>query len=141
MVSRRPLSVFYTPNLSAGFFAAQLRLVFQPLFPNTSRKPDFLAYIEPLRPTEDNIERIGAEARHIPDRSTGLYKVSRLLNGDGTRSGLVINLTDIWRPIDVVPEFGEKCPLDWTTDNAVEYAKSFVINHFYDKNTYKDLKL
>ncbi len=53
---------------------------------------------------------------------------------------IVINLTDIWRPVDVVPAFGRSCPVAWTADNAVERAKEFYVNPFYDKTVYRDLQ-
>ncbi len=123
-----------------GHFVAQIRLVFEPLFTDRSREPDYLAYIEPLQPSNISTSSFGAEPIHIRDESSGLYKVSRLLDEDGSRRGIVINLTDIWRPVDVVPAFGKICPVSWSTDNAVERAKEFYVNHFHDKSSYNDIK-
>lgn len=80
------------------------------------------------------------EATHICDKSSGLYKVVRMYDEHGLRRGIVINLTDIWRPVDVVPVFGRSCPAAWTTDNAVELAKCFHVNPFYNKHMYNDIK-
>ncbi len=88
--------------------------------------------MEPLQPVNTCTLAAGAEARHIRDESSGLYKVSRLLNEDGSRRGIVINLTDIWRAVDVVPAFGQSCPVSWSTDNAVERAKEFYVNPFHE---------
>ncbi len=82
----------------------------------------------------------GTESIPVRDESSGLYKVSRLLDEDGSRRGIVINLTDIWRPVDVTPGFGKICPVSWSTDNAVEQAKEFYINPFHDKSLYNDVK-
>lgn len=76
---------------------------------------------------------------HRSDDFSRLYKATRQLDHDGSRRGIVINLTDIWRHIDVVPAYGEECPENWTTDNAVELAKEFYINPFYEKEAYFDL--
>ncbi len=103
------------------------------------QEPEYLAYIEPLQPTPFCTHGNCADATHIHDRTSGLYKARRVLDEDGSRRGIVINLTEIWRPVDVVPAFGGSCPVAWTTDNAVERAKEFYVNPFYDKNMFRDL--
>lgn len=51
----------------------------------------------------------------------------------------VIPLTDIWRPIQLVPAFGEACPEDWDCNNAVEEAEEYFVNSFWDKETYQNV--
>ncbi len=114
--------------------------MFQPLFTGKLREPEYLAYIEPLQHAPFSTQGDGVETTHICDDSSGLYKVARVLDEDGSRRGVVINLTEIWRPVDVVPAFGKISPVAWTTDNAVELAKSFYVNPFYDKSMYNDIK-
>ncbi len=48
----------------------------------------------------------------------------------------MIRLTDIWRPIQLTPVFGKECPANWDLNNAVELAKEFYVNSFWDKETY-----
>ncbi len=119
---------------------AQIRLVFEPSVTDTSRKSDYLAYVEPLQPANLCTQRIGGKPRHIRDESSRLYKASRLLEDDGSRRGIVISLADIWRPVDVVPVFGSSCPVTWSSDSAIELAEEFYVNPFYDKSTYNDIK-
>ncbi len=92
-----------------------------------------------MQPASQSIVQSGDEVKHIPDESSGLYKVARLRDANGARIGIVINLTDIWCPIDVVPAFGKKCPANWTADTAIELAKCFYVNPFYDRETYERL--
>ncbi len=114
--------------------------MFQPLFADKLQEREYLAYIEPLEPARFCTQSNGLEVTHTPNESSSLYKVTRVLNEDRSRRGIVINLTDIWRAVDVVPAFGRSCPETWTTDNAVELAKEFYVNPFYDKNMYGDLR-
>lgn len=73
----------------------------------------------------------------IPNKDSGLVEVRRTLDTNRTRTGTVINITDIWRPIDIVPNFGAACPEDWGFENAVEQASSFFVNIYCDKETYQ----
>ncbi len=114
--------------------------MFQPVFTDKLREREYLAYIEPLKPARFCKQSNDLEVTHTPIESSGLYKVTRVLGEDRLRRGIVVNLTDIWRAVDVVPAFGRSCPDNWTTDNAVELAKDFYVNPFYDKIVYRDLR-
>ncbi len=56
---------------------------------------------------------------------------------DGSRHGLIVPLNAIWRPIDLVPVFGEKFVRAWRSVDAVEIAGEFFVNSFFDKNTFR----
>ncbi len=114
--------------------------MFQPLFTDKLREPDYLTYVEPLQPVSLRNQSKPSEVTHTRNESSGLYKVSRVLDEDRSRRGIVINLTDIWRAVDVVPAFGRSCPDNWNTENTVELAREFYINSFYEKSIYKDLR-
>ena len=62
------------------------------------------------------------------DPDIQLYRVVRVLRSDRTRKGLIVALTDIWRPVELVPVFGSKCNVAWNCDNAVENSKEFYLN-------------
>ena len=62
------------------------------------------------------------------DPDIQLYRVVRVLRSDRTRKGLIVALTDIWRPVELVPVFGSKCNVTWNCDNAVENSKDFYLN-------------
>ncbi len=84
-------SILLYLTMIPGHFVAQIRLVFEPLFTDRSREPDYLAYIEPLQPSNISTLSFGAEPIHIRDESSGLYKVSRLLDEDG-RDGVLSSI-------------------------------------------------
>ena len=122
---------------------AQLRLVFEPLFStqsNLTRKSKYLAYVEPLKPVRRTTRHTLSEVGIVVDKNSRMASVERVLDADGQRSGMIIHLTDIWRLIDLVPDFGEACPIDWNTDNACDLAKKFFVNTFYEKQTYVALR-
>ncbi len=75
---------------------------------------------------------------HVPDDNIEMFRFVRDLDPeDLSRRGTIIRLLDIWRPIDVIPKFGEACPEEWTQDNSVELASEFYVNSFGDKETYQ----
>lgn len=80
---------------------------------------------------------------HVPDKNIGLYRVRHLMNRDRLRPGepeavhVVAKLTDIWRPVELVPSFGKQCPINWTADTAVELSEDFYLNTFSDKDVYQ----
>lgn len=122
---------------SAGHVVAQLRLVFQPVISRCDY-PEILAYVEPLVPVSQARCEDGV-VKAAPDENSGLVEVKRLHRPDRTRFGMVIRLTDIWRPVDVVPVFEDECESDWTSDTAIDKAQSFLINVFYTKDAFQCL--
>lgn len=107
------------------------------MYPKTfPHQPEYLAYVERLRV----VRPVGATVRGAVgcyvNPNSKLIRVERVLERDGSRAGMIVNLTDIWRPVDLVPNFGEACPPEWTTDSSVEMANEFFINSFHDKQTY-----
>ena len=113
-------------NMVLGCTVAQLRIIFSPN-DNRSGIP-FFAYVQPFN--------IAPNAKGTPDPDTQLYRLVRVLRSDRTRKGLIVPLTDIWRPVELIPRFGRKCNTDWTCDTAVELSKEFYLNCFADKPTY-----
>ena len=113
-------------NMVLGCTVAQLRIIFSPT-DNYSGIP-FFAYVQPFK--------IAPSAKGAPDPDTQLYRLVRVLRNDRTRKGLIIPLTDIWRPVELIPRFGRKCNTGWTCDTAVELSKEYYLNCFADKPTY-----
>ena len=68
-----------------------------------------------------------------------MFRIRRDVDIQGQRKGFIIDLTDIWRQVDVVPCFGEKCPKNWDTHNAIEYAEEFIFNIHSDKDIFTAL--
>ena len=105
---------------------AQLRVIFSP--DNVHDGPTFFAYIQPFR--------LAPTAKGTTDPGIHMYRVIRDLRRDRTRKGLIIQLSDIWRPVELIPRFGGKCNVEWNCDTAVEHAKEFYLNCFADKPSY-----
>lgn len=109
-----------------GCLIAQLRIIFVP--DNNCSGVPFYAYVQPFR--------IAPNAKGRADPNIKMYRLVRDLRNDRTRKGLIIPLTDIWRPVELIPKFGDKCSKDWTCDTAVEQSKELYLNCFMDKPTY-----
>ncbi len=116
---------------------AQLRLIFQPVYSKLcSYQPEFLAYVEPLRVVHVPRQSKKGAAGCSVGINSGVIRVERIFDPDGSRAGMVISLTDIWKPVDLVPDYGEACPPHWTSGSASDFATQFFVNSFYDKQTY-----
>lgn len=123
----------------SGHFVAQLRMVFRPrVLPHS--KSDVLAYVQPFKPAPGtvSVQDDGSKA-HVPDDGIEMFRVIRSLHRSGERKGLIIKLTDIWRPVELVPRFGKRCPANWTSSNAVELVEQFYVNCFSDKEAYQSI--
>lgn len=138
----------------------QLRLIFKPVFGDRTSGPP-LAYVQYFSPVpgsvhtqvdsqevedlEGNSQPVAVslassgQRAHLATGSHQMYEVVRSLRGDQTRKGEIIELTEIWRPVQLIPKFGLMCPPEWTCDTAVEEAKSFFVNCFLDKETYQSV--
>ncbi len=113
----------------AGHIVAQIRLIFQTVYEVDSGKQaagDFFAYIEPFEPSPSFVR----DGVHVPDADTGLFRVVRKREMDGSRCRLIVPLNTIWRPIDLVPVFGEKIDRKWRSVDVVEVAEEFFVNSF-----------
>lgn len=82
-----------------------------------------LAYVEPFVPKSLKYSR-GGSIEVLSNTNSGLVKVKRALNCSSRCLclGVVVKITDFWRPVDVVPNFGSLCDKDWTAETAVELA-------------------
>ena len=101
-----------------GCTVAQLLIIFTP--ENHHTGTPVYAYVQPFK--------IAAKAKGGVDPDIQLYRVVCVLRSDRTRKGLIVALTDIWRPVELVPVFGSKCNVAWNCDTAVENSKDFYLN-------------
>lgn len=110
--------------------------MFSALFEDTDGmsqyKNEFFAYVEPLVPAPGTVK----EGVHVPDKGVGLFHVRRSYAPDNSRNGIIVKLTDIWRPIDLVPKFGSKCVRKWDATLTCEVVTEFFVNHFFDKEIF-----
>lgn len=77
--------------------------------------------------------------RQLKEKYIYMYRVRRSLDANGARKGFIINVTDIWRPVDLIPVFGETCSLDWTSSTSIDLAEEFLVNRFFDKTSFVDI--
>ena len=103
-----------------------MRVIFVP--DNNRSGVPFYAYVHPFQ--------IAPNAKGEVDPDIQLYRLVRDFRSDRTRKGLIVPLTDIWRPVELIPRFGEKVSKDWTCDTAVELSNELYLNCFADKPTY-----
>ena len=114
-----------------GCTIAQLRMVFIPNYynPATPRIP--LAYVQPFKLAYTGRGRTGG----IIDAC----RFKRIFRSDNKRKGLIIPLTQIWRPIQLIPVFGKACNVNWTCDNAVEQASTFIVDNYFCLSDFIDI--
>lgn len=97
-----------------------------------------LAYVEYFKHAPKTLaDQENGEKNHVPDDIIEMFRVIRKVSRDGERIGGIIRLTDIWRPIQLIPVFGKKCDDRWDSNSAVELSKEFYVNCFWDKETYQ----
>ena len=113
---------------SAGRTVAQLRMIFVPNFAddNTPRTP--FVYVQPLT--------YSPKSKGEADADVNMFSFIRTFRSNGTRTGLVVPLNRVWRPVELIPKFYKTCDKTWTCDSAVELATEFYLNCFSDKATY-----
>lgn len=85
-------------------------------------------YVQPLN--------FSPKSKGMPDRDTNMYSFVRTFRSDNTRKGLIFPLTRLWRPVELIPNFGEECDKSWTCDTAVELTKELILNPYFDDATF-----
>lgn len=85
-----------------------------------------LAYVEWFTPLR----------RAVVDRSTQLYKVRRLTNGNGERICSVIPVELIKSSVHLFPKFGVQAPVGWASSNVLDEAEVFYVSVFSDRYVY-----
>ena len=82
-----------------------------------------LAYVQPLE--------LAPHSGKTPVNCIDMSRFRRVVHRDGRRQGLIIPLTQIWRPVEVIPAFGNECESQWSCNTAVELAQLFIINNYF----------
>ncbi|KAH8109742.1 hypothetical protein DFH11DRAFT_1515182 [Phellopilus nigrolimitatus] len=123
-----------------GHFVGQVRLLFEGVYHDLRKDSVPLAYVQVFQPARNSTskQKDGVIA-HVADDNIEMFRVERRLRSDGSRKGVIIRLDDIWRPVELIPRYGENCPENWTCDTAVELAKQFYVNCFADKTTFQEV--
>ena len=108
-----------------------MRVVFSPNYSDKIGPQIPLAYVQ--------LFKIASFKCVKADVNTQMYKFVRDFRSNGERKGLVVPLTDVWRPVELIPVFGTRCNPEWTCYTAVERSKEFYLNCFSDKATYLEV--
>lgn len=127
--------------MALGHYVAQLRLIFRPVRdPTQAHLSTYYAYVQVFVPAPSTVTRQEDGTRaHVPDNNVEMFRVVRSYTGNRRREGRIIRLIDIWRPVELIPVFGKKCPPNWNSTNAVESAKEFYVNSYSDKEVYQSI--
>lgn len=128
---------------STSYCVAQLRTIFKPRVRHGSIGysdfGDILVYLQPFKAAPGTIIYRPNEPRaQITENDIEMFRVVRQMRS-GSRRGMVVKLTDIWRYVELVPKFGKECNPEWNSENACELADEFYINSFADKDIYQSV--
>ena len=96
--------------------------------------------VQPFKPARNTIsEQEDGSRAHVTDDDIEMFRVVRDKERNGTKRWKVVDLKEIWRPIELIPKFPKKCPSSWTSENSVEICDEFYVNCFADKETYQSV--
>ncbi|KAI0324537.1 hypothetical protein GY45DRAFT_1349365 [Cubamyces sp. BRFM 1775] len=117
---------------------AQVRIVFSlpdaavarlfPALPQNRLPPRHLAYIEWFTPFRDS-----------PEPHSGLYSVKRLVR-EGGRVASIVPVAFIQRSVHLIPKWGGRVPVEWTSGNVLDECPAFYLNTFKDIHSYFNVK-
>ncbi|KAJ4464806.1 hypothetical protein C8R41DRAFT_872014 [Lentinula lateritia] len=75
----------------------------------------------------------------VPEPHSGLYRVKKQMDVDGTAAASVIPVEMILRSAHLLPKWGGAVPSGWTGENVLDLAPSFLLNIFKDNHSYFNL--
>ncbi|KAI1782635.1 hypothetical protein LXA43DRAFT_977455 [Ganoderma leucocontextum] len=116
------------------FRVAQVRIVF--MIPNKA-----MAHLFPSLPVDQYPRHLAYVEWFTkfttPDPDHGMYKISRALTRDKERHASIIPIDSLERSCHLFPDFGPAAPRNWTSSTVLDECKTFFVNPFVDRNTYK----
>jgi hypothetical protein len=120
-----------------GTRIGRVRVIFT--LPKTIQRPGYIEESPKEWPTQPlaYIEWYTRQAS-TADKTHGMYKISRSYDTQGRQQGSIIPLSNIRQSCMLIPIFSkprtpEAKNLDnWTSDNVLDKATSFLINNFLD---------
>lgn len=81
------------------------------------------------------------QQRSQVDQATGLYVLKRALRASGMHLGDVFPLDQIRSYVHLVPRFGRTADPRLTSTNSSQFAQSFWLNSYFDKEFYYAISL
>ena len=106
-------------------------MIFLPNYINTQTTRVPLTYVQPFQ--------FAQKSKKVADAGINMYSLIHNYWSDNTRRGLIVPLSQIWQPVELIPKFHKQCNKDWTCDTAVELAREFYLNCYSDKATYLEV--
>jgi hypothetical protein len=98
-------------------------------FLRPSVAPEHFVYVEWFTPLQA-----------LPDRATGLFKISKSFLLDDTLLSSVVPLSYIYRSVHLFPKFGPVAPISWSSSNILDKCDTFYLNPFTDRHLYIELQ-
>lgn len=74
---------------------------------------------------------------HVPDEGIEMYRMKRAYRADGSRLAEIVELPELWRPVELIANYGEACDIRWTKDTSTELADELWVNCFHNKESYQ----
>ena len=121
-------------NIFIGYKVAQVKVIFQVTeqfarrLDTTRAMPKYLAYVEWFTKFEPQ-----------PQAGHRLYRIQRALQGQ-QRIASLIPLANIARSVHLMPDFGKKVPLHWTSNTVLDLCRRFYLNSFSDRHGFYTMR-
>lgn len=102
-----------------------------------------MLYVEYFKPASSRSlgKQTDGSLEHVPEDNVEMYLVTRAYvqrMKRKVRMNAIIPITDVWRPIQLIPKFPKTgCPNNWTADNSMDLCDTFYLNLFDTKQTYQ----
>jgi hypothetical protein len=123
-----------------GHCVVQVRLVMHPVLPAGFSRfaglDQFLTYVQRF----DIVPQPGSITDQH-DRVTQMFVLKRSLRSDRSRLGDIVPLSQLRAPVDVVPRFSGPADNRLSKVNTLEYSSEFLLNKYFDKDTFYSLEL
>ncbi|KAG6373942.1 hypothetical protein JVT61DRAFT_6105 [Boletus reticuloceps] len=110
-----------------GHIVAQVRMIFHPIPPNSTRPTwanRYLTYMQPF-----DIQNNGAV-----DPTTHMHILKHKFRSAGIVKGDILPLDHICSYVHIVPKFGKQANSRLTSFNSLHFADTFYLNHYFDKD-------
>lgn len=127
----------------------QVLLIFRPKYNRADQSSTIpLVYVEFLAPCAGSLDRLSEPFeldgdtithQHLPEANIDMYKVQRAHRADGTRIAEIMDLSQLWRPVELIPFMGESCDKTWTCETSTELAEELWVNCFHGKEDFQVL--
>ncbi|KAJ3913612.1 hypothetical protein F5877DRAFT_93124 [Lentinula edodes] len=119
-------------NYFKGMQVGHVRVIFSlpegklhGLLPANMTPPKYLAYVEWF-------SRFPSQ----PESYTGLYRLKKQSNRDGTPAASILPLETIKHSVHLYPKWGGTVPAAWTSENVLDKCQTFLLSPFRDTHMY-----